>query len=99
MTKLTVIAALALALAAGVAHAQTPPPAAPATAPAAKPAAAPATTAPAAKEAKARTPESLKCSADADAKKLHGSERKKFREKCMKDAKKAAAPAEPAKKN
>jgi hypothetical protein len=38
-----------------------------------------------------RTPESLKCSADADAAKLKGAERKKFRAKCMKDAKKAAA--------
>lgn len=97
MNKLAVIAAMALALAATTVSAQTPPPAAPsATAPAKPAAAAPAPTTPAASTAvkKERTPESLKCSADADAKNLHGTERKKFRDKCMRDAKKAAtAPA------
>jgi len=34
--------------------------------------------------AKARTPESIECSKQADAKGLHGAERKKFREECKK---------------
>jgi hypothetical protein len=49
-----------------------------------------------------KTEISAKCSKDADDKKLHGKERKKFRESCMKAAKAAAAPATttmPAKKN
>jgi len=61
----------------------------PSTAPAA--AAKPAAPKPAITPKAERTPESLKCSADADAAKLTGAERKKFRAKCMKDAKKAAA--------
>ena len=45
-------------------------------------------TTPAAKAApKERSAISKKCSADADAKKLHGKERKAFRASCMKDGK------------
>ena len=40
-----------------------------------------------AKEAKPRTAESLECSKEADAKGLHGKERKKFRSECIKTAK------------
>jgi hypothetical protein len=48
--------------------------------------------APAAKKAeKPRTAESLQCSKDADAKSLHGKERKKFMSECKKAAKDAAA--------
>jgi len=69
----TIAASLLLA---GSAFAQTP-------APAAKPAAAPASKmAPAAKTAKPRTAASLECSKEADAKGLHGKERKKFRSEC-----------------
>ncbi len=98
--KLTA-AALSLALGASVAMAQT------ATTPAApvapKPpvaATAPAPTAPAAaataakKGAKqAMTEEGKACSAEADAKNIHGKERKKFRAACMKGKTAAAAPA------
>jgi hypothetical protein len=42
--------------------------------------------APAAKTAKPRTAESLECSKEADAKGLHGKERKKFRSECKKAA-------------
>jgi len=56
---------------------------------------APATPAPAAKtEKKAEKPrsaESLQCSKDADAKGVHGKERKKFMSECKKAAKDAAA--------
>jgi len=59
---------------------------------------APATPAPAAKMApaakkaeKPRTAESLQCSKDADAKGVHGKERKKFMSECKKAAKGAAA--------
>jgi psiF repeat len=49
----------------------------------------------------ASTPEGIQCSAEADAKALHGKERTKFRNKCIRAAKlasgKTAAPA--AKKN
>jgi hypothetical protein len=46
------------------------------------------TAAPAApKTSKARSPESVECSKQADAKGLHGKERKKFRSDCMKNAK------------
>ena len=76
-------AAVATLLLAGTAYAQTP-------APAAKTE----TTAPAAKKAqKPRTAESLQCSKDADAKGLHGKERKKFMSDCKKEAKAKAAPA------
>jgi hypothetical protein len=85
MRKL-LLAALVSALAGGTVLAQTapatPPPAA--KAPAAK---APATKAPA---AAARTPESLECSRQADAKGLHGKARKTFRSKCKRDLKKKA---------
>jgi hypothetical protein len=64
------------------AFAQTsPPPAAPAPA---------ATAAPAKKAEKPRTAASLQCSKDADAKSLHGKERKKFMSECKKAAKDAA---------
>jgi hypothetical protein len=75
-------AGLALAaslLLAGSALAQT-------TAPAAAPA-------PAAKAEKPRSAASLECSKEADAKGLHGKERKKFRAECKKQAKDGAAPA------
>jgi hypothetical protein len=76
-------AGLALAaslLLAGSALAQT-------TAPAAAPA-------PAAKAEKPRSAASLECSKEADAKGLHGKERKKFRSECIKTAKAGtAAPA------
>jgi hypothetical protein len=36
---------------------------------------------------KARTPESIECSKQADAKGLHGKERKKFREHCKHETK------------
>jgi psiF repeat len=59
---------------------------------------APATPAPATKMApaekkaeKPRTAESMQCSKDADAKSLHGKERKKFMSECKKAAKDAAA--------
>jgi len=78
----TIAASLLLA---GSAFAQTP-------APAAKPAAAPASKmAPAAKTAKPRTAASLECSKEADAKSIHGKERKKFMSECKKAGKDAAA--------
>ena len=66
-------------------------PAAGTTAPAAAPAASTKTT-------KARSPESLECSKQADAKGLHGKDRKKFRSDCMKEAKGAKGGASDAKK-
>ena len=42
--------------------------------------------APAAKTSKPRSAESLECSKEADAKGLHGKERKKFRSECKKAA-------------
>jgi hypothetical protein len=42
--------------------------------------------APMAKTAKPRTAESIECSKEADAKGLHGKERKKFRAECKKEA-------------
>ena len=77
-------AGLALAaslLLAGSALAQTP-------APAASPA--PAATS---KSAKPHTAASVECSKEADAKGLHGKERKKFRSECKAKAKSEAAPA------
>jgi hypothetical protein len=53
---------------------------------------APAAAAPAAKAPKVRTAASLECSKEADAKGLHGKERKKFRSECKKGGA-AAAPA------
>lgn len=82
----TAVAALAALLVTGTAFAQTTPPA-PATA--SPPSAA--KTAPAAKTAKAKpemSAESKECSAEADAKGLHGKERQKFRAKCKREAKK-----------
>jgi len=78
-------AGLALAaslLLAGSAFAQTPAPAAPA-----------ATPAPTAKSGKPHSAASIECSKEADAKGLHGKERKKFRSECKKQAKEGAAPA------
>lgn len=50
--------------------------------------------APAAKAEKPRSAASIECSKQADAKGLHGKERKKFRSECMKEAKAGtAAPA------
>jgi phosphate-selective porin len=73
------IAAVASLMLVGAASAQTP---APATTPATK--SAPADAAPAAKTAKPRTEVSLECSKQADAKGLHGKERKTFRSTCKK---------------
>ncbi len=82
--KKTILAASALAFLMGApAFAQT---AAPAAAPAKPAAAAPAKAEKAA--AKPRSAESLECSKQADAKGLHGKDRKKFRSDCMKAAKK-----------
>lgn len=95
----TVIAAAALAFAAsaGAAVAQT----ATTTTPATKPAVtAPAATTAAPKKAAAPKSEiSIQCSKEADAKSLHGAERKKFRAKCKSDAEKAAKAAAAPKKN
>ena len=88
-SRILVTAAASLMLA-GAAFAQTATPAAPA-APAAK--TEPAKTAPAKtvtpKEKAERTAASLECSKQADAKGLHGKERKKFRSECKKSAGKA----------
>ena len=76
----TAIAAFASLMLVGAASAQTPAPTpAPTTqtTPAEK-------MAPAAKTAKPRTEVSLECSKQADAKKLHGEERRKFRSTCKK---------------
>ena len=76
--------ALASLLLTGSAFAQTTAPATPAPATKAAPAA---KAAPAEKKAeKPRTPGSLECSKEADAKGLHGKERKKFRSECKKAA-------------
>ena len=99
--KMTAAAAL-LALGATVALAQTAttpsapvapkaPVAATTPAPTAPTATTPAVKGPALKTAK--TPEGQACSTEADAKNLHGKERKKFRAACMK-ASKAKAPAD-----
>ncbi|MDO8981206.1 MAG: PsiF family protein [Afipia sp.] len=83
----TTVASLMLA---GTAFAQTTTPATPAT-PSAKtaPAAPAKTAAPAPKEKTERTAASLECSKQADAKGLHGNERRKFRSECKKSAGKA----------
>jgi hypothetical protein len=49
--------------------------------------------APAAKAEKPRTAASLECSKEADAKGLHGKERKKFRSECKKEQAAKMAPA------
>jgi hypothetical protein len=54
------------------------------------PAAAPAATS---KSTKPHSAASIECSKEADAKGLHGKERKKFRSECKAQAKNAAAPA------
>ena len=90
-------AALTIALGTTVAMAQAPAPAAP-VAPKAPAATVPAPTAPtAAVTAKksnlktSKTPEGQACSAEADAKGLHGKPRKAFRAKCMKEKAPVAA--------
>lgn len=55
------------------------------------------TTAPKAGQKKASTPEGQACSAEADAKNLHGKDRVKFRSKCIKDMKAKAGTAAPKK--
>lgn len=93
LTSRLAAVALASLLATGTAFAQT---AAPAAKSDAKTTAAPATTEK--KPPKERSAESLECSKQADAKGLHGKERKKFRSDCIKTAKgDTAAPAEKAK--
>ncbi|BBC03204.1 MULTISPECIES: PsiF family protein [Bradyrhizobium] len=80
--------ALASLLLMGGAFAQTAAPAAKDAAPKAE------TKAPA--EKKPRTAESLECSKEADAKGLHGKERKKFRSECKKEKSGGGAAAAPA---
>ena len=77
ISSLATATAVASLLLMGSAFAQTaaPAPAAPAAAPAAK----------MSKEAKPHTAESIECSKEADAKGLHGKERKKFRSECKKE--------------
>ena len=77
------VVAIASLFAAGTAFAQT-------AAPAAK---TDATTTADKKAPKEHSAESLECSKQADAKGLHGKERKKFRSECIKTAKGGAAPA------
>ncbi|MBV8927085.1 MAG: phosphate starvation-inducible protein PsiF [Bradyrhizobium sp.] len=79
------LAVAASLLLAGSAYAQTPSPSA-SPAPAATPA-------PTTKSGKPRSAASMECSKEADAKGLHGRERKKFRSECKQQAKDAAAPA------
>jgi hypothetical protein len=92
MTISSRVAATAVAslLLMGSAFAQTTTPATPA--PAAKAAPAEKKAAPAEKKAEVpRTAASLECSKEADAKNVHGKERKKFMSECKKAAKDAAA--------
>ena len=92
MTRISAFAtatAVASLLLMGAASAQT-------TAPAAKTEAPKADTAKAEKTAKPRTAASLECSKEADAKGLHGKERKKFRSECKKGAAGGAPAAAPA---
>jgi len=77
------VVAIASLFASGTAFAQT-------AAPAAK---TDATTTTDKKAPKEHSAESLECSKQADAKGLHGKERKKFRSECIKTAKAGAAPA------
>ena len=91
ISSLATATALASLLLMGGAFAQT-------AAPAAKDAAPAATTAKAPKDAKPHTAASLECSKEADAKGLHGKERKKFRSECKKSAGGAAPAAAPAAK-
>jgi hypothetical protein len=86
LSSRAVATAFASLLLMSTAFAQTSPPPA-----AAAPAA---TAAPAAKKAeKPRSAASLQCSKDADAKSLHGKDRKKFMSECKKAAKDAAPKA------
>ncbi len=78
LSSLFAAAAISSLLLAGQAFAQS-------TAPAKTDTAAPASTEK--KTTKARSPESIECSKEADAKGLHGKERKKFRSDCIKNAK------------
>lgn len=78
-SRATVLALAASLVLAGSAFAQTP---APSGAPA-----------PSAKSAKPRSTASVECSKEADAKGLHGKERKKFRSECKRQAAEKAAPA------
>ena len=85
------VAALASLLLAGTAFAQTAPAAKTDTKTDAKKSD---TMAPTDKMAKPHSAESVECSKEADAKGLHGKERKKFRSECIKTAKAGmAAPA------
>lgn len=79
ITRLTRAAPIALVtlLFAGAAYAQTSTPAKTDTAPAATPA-------PTKKATQPRSAQSMECSKEADAKGLHGKERKKFRSECKK---------------
>ena len=80
ISSLATAAAVACLLLMGAASAQT-------TAPAKSDATKTETKAPAEKKAeKPRTPGSLECSKEADAKGLHGKERRKFRSECKKAA-------------
>jgi psiF repeat-containing protein len=82
ISSLATTAALTAFLLTGIAFAQTSTPA-----PAPKDAAKTETkAAPTAEEKKARSAASLECSKQADAKSLHGKERKKFRRECRKEA-------------
>ena len=91
-------AAMAFAMNSGAAVAQTATTTTPSTT---KPAVTTpsATTAPKAKIGTPKSEISVQCSKEADAKSLHGTERKKFRAKCKADAEKAAKAAAPAKKS
>jgi Ni/Co efflux regulator RcnB len=84
------VVAIASVFATGTAFAQTAAPAAKTAAPAAK---TDATTTTDKKAPKEHSAESLECSKQADAKGLHGKERKKFRSECIKTAKGGAMPA------
>jgi hypothetical protein len=86
-TSRLAVVALASLLATGTAFAQP-------AAPAAKTGSKTTTAAPMDKKApKEHSAESLECSKQADAKGLHGKERKKFRSECIKTAKGGAMPA------
>jgi hypothetical protein len=78
-SRATGLALAASLLLAGAAYAQTP-------APAASPA-------PAATGKKPHSAASIECSKEADAKGLHGKERKKFRSECKKEQAAKGAPA------
>lgn len=91
ISSLATATAIASLLLMGSAFAQTAAPAAKDAAPAAT------TAAKAPKEAKPHTAESIECSKEADAKGLHGKERKKFRSECKKEKAGGAAAAPAAK--